>query len=76
MDTRRLLGERQAQFVGLFAPLEVIEDRERARSDRMPGLARWQYPRVHRGVVYDLCVDMADTRPAQAAAIIQNSLGL
>ena len=75
-EYRLLLGEQQVQIVGLFAPLEVIEDRERARSDRMPGLARWQYPRVHQGVVYDLCVDMTDTTPAEAATIIQKSLRL
>lgn len=28
------------QFVGLHAPLAVLEDRERMRGDRLPGLAR------------------------------------
>lgn len=75
-EYRRLLGDGKVELVGLFAPLEVIEDRERARRDRIPGLARWQYPRVHRGVTYDLEVDMTDATPAQAAAIIRDSLVL
>ncbi|WP_245456352.1 AAA family ATPase [Mesorhizobium sp. M2A.F.Ca.ET.043.05.1.1] len=35
--------------VGVFAPLDVLEARESARADRLPGLARWQFERVHRG---------------------------
>jgi chloramphenicol 3-O phosphotransferase len=45
--------------VGVLAPLDVLEMREAARPDRMPGLARWQVSRVHAGASYDLEVDTA-----------------
>ncbi|MFZ3005690.1 MAG: hypothetical protein WA047_05905, partial [Phenylobacterium sp.] len=39
----------ETRFVGLLAPLEVLEAREVARGDRQIGLARWQFDRVHAG---------------------------
>lgn len=69
-DYRRLLGGCDLYFVGLFAPLAVLEARERQRGDRAPGLARWQYDRVHRGVGYDLEIDTTDISPAEAARTI------
>lgn len=53
-DYRALLSRFGLRFVGLFAPLDVLETRERERGDRAIGLARWQYDRVHRGIAYDL----------------------
>lgn len=44
-------------FVGVKCPLEVVEQREKARGDRMVGLARYQYERVHIHKWYDLEVD-------------------
>lgn len=75
-DYRRLLEGRRLHLVGLFAPLDVIEQRERARGDRTVGLARWQHARVHRGVDYDLRIDMTDTTPGEAAAMIREALDL
>lgn len=37
---RSLLSPFSVRFVGLFAPLELLEKRERARGDRQVGLAR------------------------------------
>ena len=54
---REVLGDTEAHFVGLFAPIEILEQRERDRGDRQIGLARWQYDRVHAGVEYDLEID-------------------
>lgn len=73
---RDLLGPFQVRLVGLFAPLAVLEARERARGDREVGLARWQYDRVHRGVVYDLEVDTVAMPPAACARLIRDSFGL
>jgi len=75
-DYRRLLRGFDVYFVGLFAPLEVLEQRERARGDRAPGLARWQYERVHLGVDYDLKIDTAQMSPAMAAETICEAFGL
>lgn len=53
-EYRRLLSGHRLYLVGVFAPLEAIEARERQRGDRMIGLARWQFDKVHKDVVYDL----------------------
>lgn len=73
---RHLLAGYDVRLVGLFAPLDVLEARERARGDRAIGLARWQYDRVHRGVVYDLEIDTTMTTPLESARIIRDAFGL
>lgn len=75
-DYRRLLGGFDVRVVGLFAPLEVLERRERERGDRAIGLARWQYERVHRGVTYDLEIDTTQMTPDAAAQTIRQAFGL
>lgn len=54
---RELLKNYTVLYVGLHAPLDVIEERERARGDRLPGSTRWQYDHVHVGNTYDLDID-------------------
>ncbi len=73
---RRLLGMFDFHLVGLFAPLEVLEQREKARGDRDLGLARWQYHRVHEGVRYDLEIDTSRLTPAEAAETIREAFDL
>ncbi len=73
---RHLLSDFDVRLVGLFAPLEELEARERQRGDRAIGLARWQYDRVHRGVVYDLEIDTTMTSPMESARIIRDAFGL
>jgi chloramphenicol 3-O phosphotransferase len=75
-DYRRLLGDYRLRFVGLFAPLDVLEARERARGDREIGLARWQYDRVHRDIVYDLELDASRLTPAECAQAISAAFEL
>jgi chloramphenicol 3-O phosphotransferase len=59
-----------ARWVEVSCPLEVIEKRERARDDRMAGIARAQYDIVHLYPAYDAKVDTnAATADALAAAI-------
>ena len=60
-EYRELLAPFHLSVVGVFAPLEVLEQRERERGDRMVGLARWQHRRVHDGVTYDFTVDTGAT---------------
>lgn len=62
--------------VGVFAPLEVLEARERDRGDRQIGLARWQFDRVHRGKHYDLEIDSSNATPAECAETIKRAFGL
>ena len=75
-DYRDLLQNFDLRFVGLFAPLDVVEQRERDRGDRQLGLARWQFDRVHRDIAYDLVADTAAFSPAECAGIICRSLGI
>lgn len=75
-EYRELLSNFDVHLVGLFAPLDVLEARERQRGDRQPGLARWQYNRLHRGVIYDLEIDTATTSPQENARIIRDAFGL
>lgn len=75
-DYRALLAPFDFHAVGVFAPLEVIEARERARGDRRIGLARWQYDRVHRNRRYDLELDAATATPLACAEKIKAAFGL
>lgn len=75
-EYRALLRSFDLRLVGLFAPLDVLEARERARGDRELGLARWQHGRVHRDVAYDLEVDTAAATPAECARLIRDTFGL
>ena len=75
-DYRDLLRPYNLHLVGLTAPLEVLEARERARGDRMIGLARGQFGLVHRGITYDLEVDTSVATPAECARKICDALGL
>lgn len=61
--------------VGVRAPLDVLEARESARSDRMPGLARWQFSRVHAGARYDFEVDTSVSGPGVCAGLIADRFG-
>lgn len=63
-------------WVGLHAPLDVLEARERARGDRELGLARWQFDRVHQGIRYDLELDTTSTSPEICADRIKAAFGL
>lgn len=75
-EYRDLLSRFDVRMVGLFAPLDLLEERERERGDREIGLARWQYDRVHRDMIYDLEIDTAATTPLQNAQKIRDAFGL
>jgi chloramphenicol 3-O phosphotransferase len=71
-----LLSPFDLHLVGVFAPLDVLEARERARDDRLIGLARWQYDRVHQGIDYDLEVDTSIGSPLECAKLIKETFRL
>ena len=82
-----LLGSEKAEYaeplsafelflVGVFAPLDVLEARERQRGDRLIGLARWQYDRVHKDMTYDLEVDTSRATPMECANLIKERFRL
>jgi chloramphenicol 3-O phosphotransferase len=66
----------QVSLIGIFAPLDFLEARERARGDRLIGLARWQYDRIHKDMKYDLEVDTSRSTPMQCATLIREKLSL
>jgi len=70
------LAPHRLHLVALHAPLDVLEAREQARGDREPGLARWQWGRVHQGVAYDLEIDTASLTPAETARRIRDHFDL
>jgi chloramphenicol 3-O phosphotransferase len=57
-------------WVRVDCPIEVCERRERARADRLPGLARSQATVVHRYPRYDYAVDTSTAPPAELAEAV------
>jgi chloramphenicol 3-O phosphotransferase len=56
--------------VGVLCPLEVVEERERARRDRTLGWARAHIDVVHATIRYDLTVDTSIASPGECARTI------
>ena len=75
-DYAALLADVTFRTVGVFAPLDVLEARERERGDRLIGLARWQYDRVHHGKRYDLELDSSKASPMECAERIRQAFNL
>ena len=58
--------------IGVFAPLDIVEKREKQRKDRTWGLARWQYDIVHANKNYDLKIDTSKDAPDICAKKIKS----
>ncbi len=69
-DCGKALKSKRIYFVGVRCPAAILEERERARGDRKPGLARSQFDRVHEGKPYELEVDTSIRSPDECAAAI------
>jgi chloramphenicol 3-O phosphotransferase len=61
-------------YVGVFCPIDVLEQREAARGDRKIGLARYQSERVHVNSECDVEVDTHELSANQAAQKIISTL--
>jgi len=57
-------------WVRVDCPIDVCEERERARSGRLPGLARSQATFVHRHPRYRVAVDTSKASPAELAQAV------
>ncbi len=77
-----LLGDEKAEYRQLLAPFDGAlgrrfgaargaGERERSRGDRLIGLSRWQYDKVHRDRTYDLEIDTSDATPLECAELIK-----
>ena len=64
------------QFVAIHAPLNILEERERVRGNRLLGLARWQFLRVHRDIEYDFEIDTSVHNSQETAKAIATALGV
>lgn len=61
-------------FVGVRAPLEVVQQREASRAGRFPGTALSHFSEVHAHGVYDLEVDTHHLGPAECAALVSRHI--
>ncbi len=67
---RRALDGPRVAWVGVRCDAEVAAGRERARGDRVPGMAARQAESVHAGVTYDLEVDTTHTEAIGCARTV------
>lgn len=58
---REILKDFSVLWVGVVAPLPVLEERENERSNRILGSARAQFYTVHNDVTYDITINTHDT---------------
>lgn len=54
-------------IVKVHAPMDIVVDRERARGDRLLGLAREQSSHLHTDILYDAEVDTSSAEPKELA---------
>lgn len=72
---RQKLQPFKTLYVGLFASLEILEQREVERKDRMLGSARAQSFTVHRDNIYDLRLDTGSLSLEECSEKIIESIG-
>jgi chloramphenicol 3-O phosphotransferase len=60
----------EVYFVGVRCPIDVIEERERARGNRVVGQARAHHETAHAGAPYDVEVDTSVMAARAAAEVI------
>ncbi len=63
-----------AFLVGIRCPLEVLEEREKSRSDRTLGQARLQYGVIHEPGFYDVEVDTSRYSVIECARLVAGQL--
>lgn len=66
-----VLRGRPTWLVRVWAPLDVLEARERSRDDRAPGMARDQVDHPAYRRAYDLEIDTSRCTPEEGAAAVR-----
>jgi chloramphenicol 3-O phosphotransferase len=69
-----LFKDLPAFLIGVQCPLDLLEQRERARTDRTPGQAKAQHHRVHAHGIYDLEVDTGRYSAHECALLIKERI--
>lgn len=62
-----LFADMDAYLVGLYCPLEILEEREKHRKDRTLGQARDQFDVIHKYAKYDLELDTSKLTAEECA---------
>lgn len=75
-DYESLLTPYRFLKIGVTAPLEALERREKARGDREIGLSRLQIDRVHVGIDYDMMLDTSTMTVESCALHIRDAYNL
>jgi chloramphenicol 3-O phosphotransferase len=66
------LSSRPTFVIGVYCPLEVLEERERIRADRAPGMARSQIGHPAYDRAYSMKLDTSKVTPEEGARMIRN----
>lgn len=66
------LSRHNVYYIGVFCDLEIMQEREKIRLDRVIGLSADQITRVHESMrgLYDLKVDTSNSSPLEIAKTI------
>lgn len=73
-DCAQVFAGMPAYLIGIRCPLEVLEQREKARRDRTLGQARLQFERTHAHRLYDFEVDTSTASVDECARRIADYL--
>ncbi len=71
-EWKEALKDFRVLWVGVNAPLSVLEQREKERGNRILGSARGQFHKVHTDATYDLEIDTHQSSPAENAEKIKS----
>ena len=74
-DLKESLRDHKVLYVGVYAPLTLIEEREKKRNTSPVGHARSHFDTVHTDFYYDLEIDSETETPEQNGHKILNHLG-
>lgn len=72
---KELLKNFQVLWVGVNAPLSILEQREKDRGNRIAGSARGQFHKVHADATYDLEIDTHHATVAENIEKICSKIG-
>ncbi len=74
-DCKKCFADFNVLWVGIFCPLEILEQREKRRSDRVLGLARGLFNIVHSFCDYDIKIDTSTTSVEDAVKLVKEKIG-
>ena len=75
-ELHEIFSSKKIFFVGVYCSIKELEARERERGDRIVGLAKYQYNRVHKNCHYDCKVDTSKSTSEECVEIILKNIAL